>query len=53
MWDIHFLVPGGFCGLRDHSGNYSKVNHVVYIVPRWYESRIYADCQQNLFFIGA
>ena len=26
-----------------------KANHLVYIVPRWCGSRIYADCQQKLF----
>ena len=26
-----------------------KASHLVYIVPRWYGSRIYADCQQKLF----
>ena len=26
-----------------------KANHLVYVVPRWYESRIYADCHQKLF----
>ena len=26
-----------------------KVNHLVYIVPRWYGSQIYADCQWKLF----
>ena len=26
-----------------------KANHLVYIVPRWYGSRVDADCQQMLF----
>ena len=26
-----------------------KANHLMYIVPRWYDSRIYTDCQQNFF----
>ena len=25
-----------------------KANHLAYIEPRWYGSRISADCQQNL-----
>ena len=27
-----------------------KANHLAYIVPSWYGSRISADCQQKLFF---
>ena len=27
-----------------------KASHLVYIVPRWYGSRIYADCPQKLFW---
>ena len=26
-----------------------NANHLVCIMPRWYASRIYADCQQKLF----
>ena len=25
-----------------------KANHLVYIIPKWYGSWIYADCQQNV-----
>ena len=27
----------------------SEANHLVYIVPGWYGSGIYADCQRKLF----
>ena len=27
-----------------------KANHLAYIAPRWYGSRISADCQQKLLF---
>ena len=26
-----------------------KANHLGHVVPRWYGSRIFADCQQKLF----
>ena len=29
-----------------------KANHLAYIVPRWYRSRIYPDYQQKLFSLG-
>ena len=28
---------------------YLKASHLVYLVKRWYGSRIYTDCQQNFF----
>ena len=27
---------------------YIKANHLIYIEPRWYGSRVSAECQQNL-----
>ena len=27
-----------------------KANHLAYIEPKWYGSRIYANCQQKLLF---
>ena len=28
-----------------------NANHLAYIVPRWYSSRIYADCLQKLILL--
>ena len=48
------LIQGGMeisCKITAKiSGTVIKANHLEYIEPRWYGSRISADCQQKLLF---
>ena len=55
--DAHILVRfwkakncGSFSRLFRSILIYTKANHLAYIEPRWYRSRISADCQQKLHF---
>ena len=44
MWEQVFFLSR----IIRKSNSVLKASHLVYTVPRWYGSRIYADCQQNV-----
>ena len=47
-----FTIPNKIPGFLRSGFTYKfKANHLVYIMPKWHESRIYADCQQKLFLL--
>ena len=36
--------------MKQHGIHDIEANHLAYVEPRWYGSRISADCQQKLLF---